>query len=281
MEAFERFLAAHLPHTPSFHPHYERALAEMVEVGGKRFRPRLLLSVVEALQPALVEGGYYAAAALEVLHTYSLIHDDLPAMDNADMRRGHPTLHKSYDEVTAILAGDALNTYAFELLAAAPLSAQTRIALVAELAAAGGAGGMVLGQAIDCHFTRARLTYDELVFLHRHKTGVLIAAALVMGGVIVQASSELLAALRHVGMEAGLLFQIRDDLIDALYDEEEAGKTIGQDEEKNSFVTLLGVEGATEAYEAQCRLVKEALGTLPDRLREAVALQIEPYMHLR
>lgn len=281
LDLFERFLATHLPTATSFHPHYDKALSEMLLVGGKRFRPSLLLTVVEALQPALLESACWAAAAVEVLHTYSLIHDDLPVMDNAPMRRGHPTLHVTYDEVTAVLVGDALNTYAFELLAQAPLAPTTVVALVKELAKAGGVGGMVLGQAIDCHFTGHRLSYEELVLLHRKKTADLIAASLVMGGIIAGLSSESLESLRTFGLEAGLLFQIRDDLIDLLLSSEEAGKTTGHDGDKNSFVTLLGRDGALDAFEAQLKLVDDLLAKMPEQLSVALAQEIEPYRKLR
>ncbi|MDD4884464.1 polyprenyl synthetase family protein, partial [Sulfuricurvum sp.] len=152
MEQFEAFLGAHLPVVTSFHPHYELSLHQMLTGGGKRFRPALLLGVVRAYNPLLIQSAYHVALAIEVLHTYSLIHDDLPAMDNADLRRGIPTLHKTYDEVSAILAGDALNTYAFEILSNAPLADRVNVKLVRSLAHNVRVNGMVLGQAIDCQF---------------------------------------------------------------------------------------------------------------------------------
>ena len=122
MQNFEQFLLDNLPQSQSIHPTYEAALQNMLRAGGKRFRPALLLGVVKAYNPLLTESAYHAAYAIELLHTYSLIHDDLPAMDDSPLRRGHPTLHMTYDEVTAILVGDALNTYSFEVLSNAPLS---------------------------------------------------------------------------------------------------------------------------------------------------------------
>ncbi|MDP1784764.1 MAG: polyprenyl synthetase family protein, partial [Sulfuricurvum sp.] len=165
MEQFEAFLGSHLPVSTSFHPHYEASLRQMLTSGGKRFRPALLLGVVRACNSLMVESAYPAALAIELLHTYSLIHDDLPAMDNADLRRGVVTLHKTYDEMSAILAGDALNTYAFEVLSNAPLSATVVVKLVRELSRNGGLNGMVLGQAIDCHFENQRLELDQVKML--------------------------------------------------------------------------------------------------------------------
>jgi farnesyl diphosphate synthase len=181
---FEKFLHQNLIKVPSFHPYFEKAINDMLIAGGKRFRPMLLLKVVESYNPLLLEGAYYPALAIEILHTYSLIHDDLPAMDDATLRRNHPTLHTTYDEVTAILVGDGLNTYSFELLAKAPLSNDMKIELIKELSYNGGFGGMVLGQAIDCYFENKPLNLDEVKFLHIHKTAKLIAGSLKMGAII-------------------------------------------------------------------------------------------------
>jgi len=267
MEAFEAYLNDNLPEAESFHPHYNDALKKMILAGGKRFRPRLLLSVVSALEPRLLQNSFPVALGIELLHTYSLIHDDLPAMDNADLRRGHTTLHKEYDEVTAILAGDALNTHAFYMLASTPLDAKTVVRLVRTLARDGGMGGMVLGQAIDCHFEKKKLTLEELIFLHKHKTGVLIAASLVMGAMITEAGKKLEEDLYHFGIGLGLLFQVEDDIIDVTQSAEEAGKTTQNDEAKNSFVNLLGLEGAV-AYKQKLlnELIEEAEGKFPSRL---------------
>ncbi|MEA2074103.1 MAG: polyprenyl synthetase family protein, partial [Campylobacterota bacterium] len=181
MQKFEQFLTEHLPTSKSIHPHYESALQNMLIAGGKRFRPALLLGVVGAYNPLLLEGARHAAYAVELLHTYSLIHDDLPAMDDSPLRRGHPTLHMTYDEVTAILVGDALNTYSFELLSNAPFSDYTRVQLIRELASNGGLNGMVLGQAIDCYFENTPLKVEDIRVLHTNKTAKLIAASLKMG----------------------------------------------------------------------------------------------------
>jgi len=170
---FESFLQANLPTSKSIHPTYEKALQEMLIAGGKRFRPALLLGVVGAYNSLMLDGARHAAYAIELLHTYSLIHDDLPAMDDSPLRRGKPTLHVVYDEVTAILVGDALNTYSFEVLANAPFSDYTRVQ-----------HGMVLGQAIDCYFENSPLSIDDVKILHTNKTAKLIAASLKMGAII-------------------------------------------------------------------------------------------------
>ncbi|MGD9596681.1 polyprenyl synthetase family protein [Wolinella succinogenes] len=266
MEGFERFLEEEAPLFEGFHPHYNEYLWEMVRNGGKRFRPRLLLGVVSALAPLLVKSAYAPALALEILHTYSLIHDDLPAMDNAATRRGHPTLHVKYDEASAILAGDALNTHAFYLLAQAPLGSDTKVALVRELASAGGAGGMVLGQALDCYFEHQKLEIEKLRFIHLHKTGRLIAASLKMGAIIAALSKEEQARLEEIGLKLGLLFQVQDDIIDATWSEEEAGKTTQNDGAKNSYVNLLGLEGARMEHARLKEEVRVLLGFFPEAL---------------
>jgi len=243
MEQFEAYLLAHLPASLSPHPHYETSLRKMLIGGGKRFRPALLLDVVRAYNPLMLESAYHVALSIELLHTYSLIHDDLPAMDNADLRRGVETLHKTYDEMSAILAGDALNTYAFEVLSNAPLSASVVVKLIRELAHNGGLNGMVLGQAIDCYFENQRLELDQVKMLHIHKTGMLIAASLKMGAIIV-GRDDIAGSLYDFGIDLGLLFQIQDDIMDVTQDSVSAGKTTNNDEAKNSFVTLLGFDEA-------------------------------------
>ncbi|PAF41771.1 polyprenyl synthetase family protein [Helicobacter sp. 11S02596-1] len=243
-EEFEKFLIASKPKIGGFHPHFAHAFWEMIENGGKRFRPKLLLSVVCASNPALSQNAFLPALALECLHTYSLIHDDLPAMDNASLRRGHPTLHHTYDEVTATLAGDALNTYAFYLLSIARLDDGVKIKLIRELADKGGIGGMIIGQAMDCFFEGQRLEIDKLEEIHRNKTAKIIAVSLKMGAIIANVSSELEGALYDFGLKLGLYFQIRDDIIDVTQSEEEALKTTQNDAGKNSYVNLLGLVGA-------------------------------------
>ena len=247
LETFENYLNTNLAISNSFHPIFQDALIEMLDAGGKRFRPMLLLTIVNAIEPLLVKSALPVSLGLEYLHTYSLIHDDLPAMDNADLRRGHPTLHKTYDEVTAILVGDALNTHSFNLIANAPLSNDVKIELIKILSSDGGIEGMIIGQAIDCYFENEKLELNQLEFLHIHKTAKLIAASLKMGAVIAGLSLEAQDKLYQFGIDIGLLFQIQDDIIDETATEEEAGKTTANDGAKNSFVNLLGLEGAIKS----------------------------------
>lgn len=246
LEEFEIFLKQNLPKVESFHPYFNKALGEMLDAGGKRFRPLLLLSVVENSAPLLVKNAMHIALAVEMLHTYSLVHDDLPSMDDADLRRGHPTLHISYDEVTAILVGDSLNTHAFYMIANAPLSDAIKVRLTSILARDGGISGMIIGQAIDCRFEDQKLSLDQLKFLHVNKTAKLIAASLLMGAVISGLNKEEENSIYEFGLKLGLLFQVEDDIIDATQSSEEAGKPTGNDEHKNSFVNLLGIDGANE-----------------------------------
>jgi len=244
---FEEYLLNNLPTSKSFHPIFEEALQNMLQAGGKRFRPMLILTIVNAIEPLLVKNALPVALAVEFLHTYSLIHDDLPSMDNANLRRGHPTLHKSYDEVTAILVGDALNTDSFNLLANAPLSNDVKIELIKVLSSDGGIAGMIIGQAIDCYFENQQIVLEKLEFLHNHKTAKLIAGSLKMGAIVANLPLDIQEKLYQFGLDIGLLFQIQDDIIDELQSEEEAGKTTSNDTNKNSFVNLLGIEGAIKS----------------------------------
>lgn len=245
MKNFEQFLKDNLPKSDSFHPHYEKALQEMLQAGGKRFRPALLLGVVNAYNPLMLESARYAGLAIELLHTYSLIHDDLPSMDDSPLRRGKPTLHTIYGETTAVLVGDALNTYAFEVLSNAPFSDKVRVSLIRELATNGGLNGMVLGQAIDCYFENKPLKVEDIKLLHTNKTAKLIAASLKMGAIIV-GQDNVADSLYDFGIKLGLLFQIQDDILDVTQTSQEAGKLTNNDGDKNSFVTILGYQKAME-----------------------------------
>ena len=278
MQQFEAFITAHPPLASSFHPHYENALSTMLSAGGKRFRPALLLAVVSAYNPLLIEGSFHGAYAIELLHTYSLIHDDLPAMDNADLRRGHETLHKRYDEVTAILVGDALNTYAFEVLSNAPFSNETRVKLIRSLSCNGGASGMVLGQAIDCHFENQPLTLEQIKILHINKTGKLIAAALEMGAIIA-GQKALEKPIYDFGIKVGLLFQIQDDILDVTQSDEEAGKTTNNDEAKNSFVTLLGLKKAMDEANTLALEIEEQLLSFDESLQSTLSPILTTYIN--
>lgn len=278
MQNFENFLSQHLPEVDSFHPYYKDALQEMLLAGGKRFRPALLLHVVEAYTPLLTENAMYAATALEVLHTYSLIHDDLPVMDNAPLRRGRATLHVSYDEVTALLVGDALNTYAFEILSQAPFSDTTRVRLIQELAKNGGAGGMVLGQAIDCHFENKPLALEQIKFLHTNKTAKLIATSLKMGAIIA-GEKDKEEMLYDFGIKLGLLFQVQDDILDLTQSDDEAGKTTNNDTAKNSFVTLLGIDGAQREADTLATELTEMMQNFDEKLYAKLSSLLLDYIN--
>ena len=279
MQRFEAYLNDNLPQAPSFHPVYEDALGVMLIAGGKRFRPMLLLNIVDAYEPMLYNGALPVALSLEMFHTYSLIHDDLPAMDDADLRRGHETLHKRYDEVTAILAGDALNTDAFLAIAKAPLREDVKIKLVELLAMNGGSGGMVLGQAIDCYFENMPLKLEQVKTLHKNKTAKLIAVSLQMGAVIVGLDLKAQKALYDFGIDLGLLFQIQDDIIDETQSEEEAGKTTGNDSDKNSFVNLLGLEKTVEEADALAKDLQRRFKTFDEKLQTALQPLIVKYLY--
>ncbi|AGV09252.1 polyprenyl synthetase family protein [Campylobacter coli] len=277
-ELFIKHLENHLPKVQSFHPFFNEALAKMLKAGGKHFRAQLLLGVVQNKAPHLIPNALNAALALEFIHTYSLIHDDLPAMDNADLRRGTPTLHKSYDETTAILVGDALNTEAFLLLSNLNLKESIKINLIRTLAFNAGINGMILGQAIDCYFEDKKLNLEELEFLHTHKTAKLIAAALKMGCEICELDEKESEKIYQIGLKLGLIFQINDDIIDETMSEEESGKPSKHDEHKNSFVNLLGLEKAIQSKENLINECKNDLGDLDANLAHMIKSLMIKYL---
>ena len=218
--------------------------------GGKRLRPALLLATGRAFGAATAS-LLDAACALEMIHTYSLIHDDLPSMDDDSLRRGRPTCHVRFDEATAILAGDALQTLAFQAIAEEErLSAEVRVRVIAELArAAGTPGGMIAGQAYDLAAESREVTGDELERIHRHKTGALFIAAVRSGAIIAGASGVEVEAVTRYGASLGLLFQITDDLLDVTATAEDLGKTPGKDERarKATYPSLYGIEAARKS----------------------------------
>ncbi|MEY3090163.1 MAG: hypothetical protein RL113_479 [Pseudomonadota bacterium] len=279
MKRFEAYLQANLPKVTTFHPVYEEALGTMLLAGGKRFRPMLLLNIVDAYEPMLYDSSLPVALALEMFHTYSLIHDDLPMMDNADLRRGAKTLHKRFDEVTATLVGDALNTDAFYLIADAPLRSDVKVALMKLLSRDGGSHGMVLGQAIDCYFENQPLSLEQVKILHLNKTGKLIAASMQMGAVIVGLEKPLQEAIYTFGLDLGLLFQIQDDIIDETQCEEEAGKTTGNDGDKNSFVNLLGLEKSIEEADSLAKDLQRRFENFDEKLQNALQPLMKTYLY--
>ncbi|AOS95771.1 Farnesyl diphosphate synthase [Microbulbifer aggregans] len=230
---------------------------------GKRLRPALVYACA-----GIVQGEYFdparcdaAAAALECIHAYSLIHDDLPAMDDDDLRRGRPTCHIAYDEATAILAGDALQTLAFELLLHSEAEACLKVRLLEELTAGSGARGMVSGQAIDLAAVNRKLDLAQLEEMHRLKTGALIRASARIGALLGGADEVQLAALSRYAEAVGLAFQVQDDILDVTADTATLGKTQGADAARNkpTYVSLLGLEGARQKLEGLHRDAREAL----------------------
>ena len=219
--------------------------------GGKRVRPILAYASALAVGEANAQVGdglHSVASALEAVHAYSLVHDDLPAMDDDDLRRGKATCHIAYNEATAILAGDALQTFAFDVISQAEsLNAETRLQLVSALAKASGAEGMVLGQSIDLNAVDKTLTLPELEMMHAHKTGALIRASVQMGAMATeQASTAQLRALDVYASAIGLAFQVQDDILDVTAKTKTLGKPQGSDEQlkKPTYVSLLGLNGA-------------------------------------
>lgn len=274
---FETYLISQAPKAPSFHPYFEKALWEMVENGGKRFRPKLLLSIVDAYKPKSIQKAFSSALALEILHTYSLIHDDLPAMDNADLRRGAQTLHCKYDECGAILIGDALNTHSFYCIATSKLKPKIKNKLIKILSYNGGIYGMVLGQALDCYFEKQTLPLKDLRTIHLNKTAKLIAASLQMGGIIAKCDKTTCKTLYKIGLDLGLFFQIRDDIIDATQSSKEAGKTTHNDLQKNSYVNLLGLKSAQiETKKLQISIQKQ-LHSLTPKAQRNLAILLSKY----
>jgi len=276
---FEDYLLNNLPLSKTFHPYFEDALGNMLQAGGKRFRPMLLLSVVKSNKNLLVQNSMPVALGLEMLHTYSLIHDDLPSMDNADLRRGFETLHKKYDEVTAILVGDALNTEAFNQISNAPLHNDIKIELIKCLSSNGGIEGMIIGQAIDCYFENVKLELSQLEYLHIHKTAKLIAASLKMGAIISEYDLQTQEKLYNFGIDLGLLFQIQDDIIDETCSSEEAGKTTHNDDAKNSFVNLLGLHGAIDSANNLALKCEKTLDTLDNNLKQSLEELLLKYIN--
>ncbi|MFC0561610.1 polyprenyl synthetase family protein [Halalkalibacter alkalisediminis] len=224
----------------------KEAMVYSLNAGGKRVRPALVLATLKSFGKP-VDDGFDVACAIEMIHTYSLIHDDLPAMDDDDLRRGKPTNHKVFGEALAILAGDALFTYSFELIATMQgVSAEKKLLLVQEIAKASGPEGMVGGQVADMEGENQSLSIDELMYIHEHKTGDLLSASIISGAIIAGATSNDLINLKMFAKELGLMFQIKDDILDVEGDAETIGKPIGSDDgnNKSTYPNLLGLDGA-------------------------------------
>lgn len=238
---------------PSRVPGGERLIEAMeysLLSGGKRIRPILTyasaIAAGSSAETPLVDA---AASAVECIHAYSLIHDDLPAMDDDDLRRGSPTCHIAYGEATAILAGDALQTLAFEILAKQNAQPNLSLQLIAELSRASGAVGMVVGQAIDLEAQNQLLSLEQLEQMHNHKTGALIEAAIVMGAIATGATqAETLKSLRTYAKAIGLAFQVQDDILDVISNTSTLGKPQGSDMDRNkpTYVSLMGIDKAQQ-----------------------------------
>lgn len=271
----ERALQAELDRTDILDDKLRASMAYSLMAGGKRLRPILLMAAADAVG---VDGTKFitAACALEMIHTYSLIHDDLPAMDNDDYRRGKLTNHKAYDEGTAILAGDALLTLAFSvILRQQDVPAERLLRIVDEISRSAGAEGMVGGQMLDLEAENRRISMEELQRVHMGKTGALFRAALRSGAILAGASEQQLAALTAYADHFGLAFQITDDILDVVGTAEDIGKPVGSDEKnhKSTYVTLTSLDEAQSLARQTVESAVDALHIFGDEaafLRELV-----------
>jgi geranylgeranyl diphosphate synthase type II len=270
-----------LPPPTQFPPSIHQAMRHSVFAGGKRLRPILCMEGAAMTAGYPPDGIDELGAALEMLHTYSLIHDDLPALDNDDLRRGRPTCHKAFGEATAILAGDALQTYAYEVLARLRCPATARVQIIAETAhATGTVEGMIGGQVMDLEAEHTKPDAATLDYIHRSKTGALITACLVTGAMYANATEDEVAVIRCFGCLAGLAFQIADDILDVTQTSEQLGKTAGKDmaAEKATFPALYGLEAserrARELVDEACAQL-EPFGKRGDTLKELARFLVE------
>jgi geranylgeranyl diphosphate synthase type II len=276
-EALERLLPAATQFPASIH----QAMRHSVFAGGKRLRPILCMEAGRVIADNLPVGVEELGSALEMLHTYSLIHDDLPALDNDDLRRGRPTCHKVFGEATAILAGDGLQTYAYEVLAQLKCSAEARVAIIREIAhATGTVDGMIGGQVLDLEAEHKHADAETLEYIHRSKTGALLSASVVTGGMYADASVAQTQNLRDFGMNIGLAFQIVDDVLDVTQTSEQLGKTAGKDTatEKSTYPSLFGIDASLKKADELIHKANTALDSFGDRaanLREIAAFLVE------
>ncbi len=275
---FEAVLATHLPADNTTPARLHAAMRYAVLAGGKRIRPQLVYAAGELCRESNIAVLDSAAVAVELIHAFSLVHDDLPAMDDDSLRRGRPTVHVAFDEATAILAGDALQALAFHVLALAPIDAAIRISLITTLAEAAGSLGMCGGQQLDMDATMSKdqapfsteLGSDALFGLrqmHGLKTGALIRASVRMGALIGTANNDLLAQLDGFAHDLGLAFQIRDDILDVESYAGQLGKTAGKDAAQNkaTYVSVLGLERSKELLTGLSEKMRAALAPLDAR----------------
>lgn len=256
----ERALIQNLPKASDGQAEVVNAMRYSLSNGGKRIRPVLALEFAKACGGSR-DDCLALACAIEYVHTYSLIHDDLPCMDNDDMRRGKPSCHKEYDEATALLAGDALLTHAFEIIGTSDLSSSKKATAMTLLSQNAGVGGMIGGQIIDLIIENGDPTLSELLTVYKLKTGALISAACLMGCISAGASDEQFAAASKFAYSLGVAFQIQDDILDIIGNEKELGKPIGSDAENNkkTYATVKGIENAKKDVE---RLTASAITQL-------------------
>nr|WP_240338478.1 farnesyl diphosphate synthase [Peribacillus alkalitolerans] len=238
----------------------KEAMLYSLEAGGKRIRPLLIFAVLASFQKD-VKIGIPAACAIEMIHTYSLIHDDLPSMDNDDLRRGKPTNHIVFGEAMAILAGDALLTHSFEVLSKeiGNVSPEIQISLIRLISNAAGASGMVGGQVADIEGENKQLSLEELRYVHNHKTGKLLVASVMAGAILSNTSSEQAYHLERFAEHVGIAFQIKDDILDIEGKEELIGKKVGSDiaNQKSTYPSLLGLEGAKDMLAREVSSAKD------------------------
>ena len=262
--ALERLLPAATQHPTSIH----KAMRHSVFAGGKRLRPILAMEAGRMLAGSLPAGIEDVGAALEMLHTYSLIHDDLPALDNDDLRRGRPTCHKVFGEAIAILAGDALQTQAYEVLAQVRCPAEARVRIIAEIARGTGTiEGMIGGQVVDLEAEHTRPDIKMLEYIHRSKTAALITASVVSGGLYAGADDAAVEKLRTFGQSIGLAFQIVDDVLDLTQTSEQLGKTAGKDmaAEKVTYPSLYGIDESIRQADALVNRASTSLDSFGER----------------
>lgn len=248
--------------------------------GGKRVRPLLIYATASLAGKELdqVAGIDACAVAVELFHTYSLVHDDLPCMDNDDLRRGRPTVHKAFDEASALLVGDALQTIAFQLIAQSALNDAQKVQVITSLSVAGGMAGMAGGQAIDLASVGKQLTQNELELMHRLKTGALLRTAVQIGAIAVNFNEQEKKSLDVFASALGLAFQVVDDVLDASSDSQTLGKTAGKDAAANkpTFVSLMGLDGAREFARQLHQEAIDSLGIWGDNaeLLRAIASKV-------
>jgi geranylgeranyl diphosphate synthase, type II len=275
--ALDRLIPLETQHPASIH----KAMRHSVFAGGKRLRPVLCMEAGRMIAGSLPAGIEELGAALEMLHTYSLIHDDLPALDNDDLRRGQPTCHKAFGEAIAILAGDALQTQAYEVLSRLQCPAEARVRIVEEIArGTGTVDGMIGGQVVDLEAEHSKPTPEMLEYIHRSKTAALITASVVSGGLYAGAKDNQVAKLRVFGQAIGLAFQIVDDVLDVTQTSEQLGKTAGKDtsSEKATYPALFGIDASLQKADALVNEALRELGSFGDRaatLKELARFLVE------